>query len=105
MVALVLNFVSACITGTAPLTLVQLLWVNLIMDTLGALALATETPNDDLMKILPVGRTGSFISDSMWRNIIGQSVYQLIVLAVLEMVVKRWLSFYVVPLGSSTKNT
>lgn len=85
VVALVLNFVSACITGTAPLTAVQLLWVNLIMDTLGALALATEPPNDDLMKRLPVGRTGSFISNSMWRNIIGQSVYQLIVLAVLEM--------------------
>lgn len=85
VVALVLNFVSACITGTAPLTAVQLLWVNLIMDTLGALALATEPPNDELMKRLPVGRTQSFISNSMWRNIIGQSVYQLIVLAILEM--------------------
>lgn len=84
VVALVLNFFSACITGTAPLTAVQLLWVNLIMDTLGALALATEPPNDELMKRLPVGRTGSFISKSMWRNIIGQSIYQLIVLAVLE---------------------
>lgn len=35
----------------------QLLWVNLIMDTLGALALATEPPTDDLMDRTPVGRT------------------------------------------------
>ena len=34
----------------------QLLWVNLIMDTLGALALATEPPTDNLMKRHPVGR-------------------------------------------------
>uniref|UniRef100_A0A0D6QRY0 Calcium-transporting ATPase n=1 Tax=Araucaria cunninghamii TaxID=56994 RepID=A0A0D6QRY0_ARACU len=84
VVALILNFVSACLTGSAPLTAVQLLWVNLIMDTLGALALATEPPNDELMKRAPVGRTGSFISRAMWRNIIGQSIYQLIVMAVLE---------------------
>ncbi|KAG2408535.1 Calcium-transporting ATPase [Vigna angularis] len=42
--------------GSAPLTAVQLLWVNMIMDTLGALALATEPPTDDLMKRAPVGR-------------------------------------------------
>ncbi|GJV69026.1 putative calcium-transporting ATPase 11, plasma membrane-type protein isoform X4 [Tanacetum coccineum] len=57
IVALMINFVSACITGSAPLTAVQLLWVNLIMDTLGALALATEPPNDGLMNRPPVKRT------------------------------------------------
>ncbi|CAD6268967.1 unnamed protein product [Miscanthus lutarioriparius] len=83
IVALVINFVSACITGSAPLTAVQLLWVNMIMDTLGALALATEPPNDDMMKRPPVGRGESFITKVMWRNIIGQSLYQLVVLGVL----------------------
>ncbi|KAK1278533.1 putative calcium-transporting ATPase 4, plasma membrane-type [Acorus gramineus] len=83
VVALMLNFVSACITGNAPLTAVQLLWVNMIMDTLGALALATEPPTDELMKCPPVGRGVSFITKAMWRNIIGQSVYQLAVLGVL----------------------
>ncbi|KAI7990930.1 Calcium-transporting ATPase 4, plasma membrane-type [Camellia lanceoleosa] len=83
VVALMLNFVSACITGSAPLTAVQLLWVNLIMDTLGALALATEPPNDGLMNRPPVGRGVSFITMAMWRNIIGQSIYQLAVLGVL----------------------
>ncbi|KAL7169084.1 hypothetical protein ACSBR2_034169 [Camellia fascicularis] len=80
VVALVINFVSACISGSAPLTAVQLLWVNLIMDTLGALALATEPPSDGLMNRPLVGRGVSFITNAMWRNIIGQSIYQLAVL-------------------------
>ncbi|KAL5556798.1 hypothetical protein UlMin_039034 [Ulmus minor] len=84
VVALIVNFSSACLTGSAPLTAVQLLWVNMIMDTLGALALATEPPNDDLMKRSPVGRTGNFISNVMWRNILGQSLYQFVVIWFLQ---------------------
>ncbi|KAF7804062.1 putative calcium-transporting ATPase 11, plasma membrane-type [Senna tora] len=91
VVALVINFVSACITGSAPLTAVQLLWVNLIMDTLGALALATEPPNEGLMNRAPVGRGTSFITKTMWRNIIGQSIYQLVVLGILNFEGKRLL--------------
>lgn len=72
------------LAGSAPLTAVQLLWVNMIMDTLGALALATEPPNDDLMKRQPVGRKGNFISNVMWRNIFGQSIYQFIIIWYLQ---------------------
>ncbi|KAK7285638.1 hypothetical protein RJT34_20415 [Clitoria ternatea] len=91
VVALVINFISACITGSAPLTAVQLLWVNLIMDTLGALALATEPPNEGLLKRPPVARGASFITKPMWRNIIGQSIYQLIILITLNFDGKRLL--------------
>uniref|UniRef100_A0A0A9DZG0 P-type Ca(2+) transporter n=1 Tax=Arundo donax TaxID=35708 RepID=A0A0A9DZG0_ARUDO len=84
VVALVVNFSSACLTGSAPLTAVQLLWVNMIMDTLGALALATEPPNSELMKRAPVGRKGNFISNIMWRNILGQAIYQFIVIWYLQ---------------------
>ncbi|XP_057490177.1 calcium-transporting ATPase 1-like [Actinidia eriantha] len=84
VVALIVNFSSACLTGSAPLTAVQLLWVNMIMDTLGALALATEPPNDDLMKRTPVGRKGNFISNVMWRNILGQSFYQFVIIWYLQ---------------------
>ncbi|XP_068662451.1 putative calcium-transporting ATPase 11, plasma membrane-type [Aristolochia californica] len=83
VVALALNFASACVIGKGPLTAVQLLWVNMIMDTLGALALATEPPNDELMKRPPVVRGADFITRTMWRNIIGQSIYQLAVLGLL----------------------
>lgn len=44
------------LNGGWQLVIVQLLWVNLIMDTLGALALATEPPTDHLMHHPPVGR-------------------------------------------------
>uniref|UniRef100_A0A0D9X9S3 Calcium-transporting ATPase n=1 Tax=Leersia perrieri TaxID=77586 RepID=A0A0D9X9S3_9ORYZ len=54
--ALVINVVAAVSSGDVPLNAVELLWVNLIMDTLGALALATEPPTDNLMKRQPVGR-------------------------------------------------
>ncbi|XVE70191.1 hypothetical protein DITRI_Ditri10aG0052700 [Diplodiscus trichospermus] len=84
VVALIVNFSSACLTGNAPLTAVQLLWVNMIMDTLGALALATEPPNDDLMRRSPVGRKGNFISNVMWRNILGQSIYQFVIIWFLQ---------------------
>ena len=71
VVALTVNFVAACAGGTVPLTAVQLLWVNLIMDTLGALALATEPPTEELMEQVPVGRRAPLISNIMWRNIFG----------------------------------
>ncbi|GJU59752.1 calcium-transporting ATPase 1-like protein [Tanacetum coccineum] len=84
VVALIVNFSSACLTGSAPLTAVQLLWVNMIMDTLGALALATEPPTDELMERTPVGRKGNFITNVMWRNIMGQSLFQFVVIWFLQ---------------------
>lgn len=78
------HYFTLTASGSAPLTAVQLLWVNMIMDTLGALALATEPPNDELMKRSPVGRRGNFISNVMWRNILGQSLYQFIVIWFLQ---------------------
>ncbi|KAM3691086.1 hypothetical protein ACJW31_09G168500 [Castanea mollissima] len=91
VVALVLHFASACISGSTPLTAVQLLWVN-FMDAVGALALAAEPPNDELMKRPPVRRGVSFITKAMWRNIVGHSVYQLAVLAILNVDGKRLLN-------------
>jgi len=81
--ALAINFVAAISSGDVPLTAVQLLWVNLIMDTLGALALATEAPTDHLMIRPPVGRREPLITNIMWRNLIVQAFYQVTVLLVL----------------------
>uniref|UniRef100_A0A2N9J114 Calcium-transporting ATPase n=1 Tax=Fagus sylvatica TaxID=28930 RepID=A0A2N9J114_FAGSY len=82
--ALCINFVAAVSSGKVPLTAVQLLWVNLIMDTLGALALATEKPTDDLMEKPPVGRSEPLITKIMWRNLMAQAVYQVTILLVLQ---------------------
>lgn len=59
---------------------VQMLWVNLIMDTLASLALATEMPTPDLLLRKPYGRTKPLISRTMMKNIIGQAIYQLTVI-------------------------
>ncbi|CAN7038705.1 unnamed protein product [Brassica rapa subsp. trilocularis] len=82
--ALVINVVAAISSGDVPLTAVQLLWVNLIMDTLGALALATEPPTDHLMGRPPVGRKEPLITNIMWRNLLIQAIYQVSVLLVLN---------------------
>ncbi|KAB1204302.1 Calcium-transporting ATPase 10, plasma membrane-type [Morella rubra] len=82
--ALIINVVAAVSTGDVPLNAVQLLWVNLIMDTLGALALATEPPTDHLMDRSPVGRREPLITNIMWRNLLIQAVYQVIVLLLLN---------------------
>mmetsp|Transcript_4692 Transcript_4692/g.9217 ORF Transcript_4692/g.9217 Transcript_4692/m.9217 type:complete len:223 (-) Transcript_4692:163-831(-) len=55
----------------------MMLWVNLIMDTMGALALGTEPPTDDLLYRRPYKRDSTLISRPMWRNILCQSLYQL----------------------------
>ena len=58
---------------------VQMLWVNLIMDTLASLALATELPTPELLLRKPYGRTSPLISATMAKNILGQALYQLTV--------------------------
>ena len=84
MAALTINFIAAMSAGDVPLTAVQLLWVNLIMDTLGALALATERPTDALLERPPIKVVDPLISNVMWRSILFQASYQVIVLLVLQ---------------------
>ncbi|KAF6836517.1 calcium p-type atpase [Colletotrichum musicola] len=74
--AVILTFVTA-VSSTSVLTAVQLLWVNLIMDTLAALALATDPPQDSVLDRKPERRNASIITTTMWKMILGQAVYQL----------------------------
>ncbi|KAL0483361.1 calcium-transporting ATPase, plasma membrane-type [Acrasis kona] len=66
-----------------PLGVVQLLWVNLIMDTLAALALATEEPVQSLLDRPPNNRDTPLISKRMWISIMFQTLYQLVVLCLI----------------------
>ncbi|KAF4626755.1 hypothetical protein G7Y89_g11401 [Cudoniella acicularis] len=61
------------------LTPVQLLWVNLIMDTFAALALATDPPTPSILNRKPDAKSSPLITLNMWKMIIGQSVYQLLI--------------------------
>ncbi|XP_071518784.1 plasma membrane calcium-transporting ATPase 2 isoform X4 [Panulirus ornatus] len=83
VVAVVVAFVGACAINDSPLKAVQMLWVNLIMDTLASLALATEAPTPDLLLRKPYGRTKPLISRTMMKNILGQAVYMILVIFVL----------------------
>ncbi|XP_076651932.1 plasma membrane calcium-transporting ATPase 3 isoform X6 [Halictus rubicundus] len=83
VVAVIVAFIGACAVQDSPLKAVQMLWVNLIMDTLASLALATELPTNDLLLRRPYGRTKPLISRTMMKNILGQAVYQLTVIFML----------------------
>lgn len=77
VVALALSLVAAISGYEEPLTAVQLLWVNLIMDTLAALALGTELPTESLLHRKPYRIGASLLSKVVIRNILVQAVWQL----------------------------
>jgi P-type Ca2+ transporter type 2C len=83
--AVTLTFVSAVSNSSnhSVLTAVQLLWVNLIMDTLAALALATDAPTNKILQRDPEPKSAPLITINMWKMITGQAVYQLAVTFVL----------------------
>jgi magnesium-transporting ATPase (P-type) len=76
VVALTIVFVGAVAGFDPPLNAVMMLWVNLIMDTMGALALGTEPPSPTLLERRPYKRTAKLISKPMWRNIVCQAMFQ-----------------------------
>uniref|UniRef100_A0A8C6L6K4 Calcium-transporting ATPase n=1 Tax=Nothobranchius furzeri TaxID=105023 RepID=A0A8C6L6K4_NOTFU len=80
VVAVIVAFTGACITQDSPLKAVQMLWVNLIMDTFASLALATEPPTESLLRRKPYGRNKPLISSTMTKNILGHAVYQLVLI-------------------------
>jgi Ca2+-transporting ATPase len=79
--AVVLSFISAIGSDNAEsiLSAVQLLWVNLIMDTLAALALATEPPTQDLLHRKPISKYAHLINYRMAKMILGQAIFQIII--------------------------
>jgi len=79
--ALMVAMIAALARSGEPLRAVQLLWVNLIMDTMAALALGTERPTEDLLDRKPINvHEQRLISNIMARNILGQGLYQILVL-------------------------
>lgn len=83
VVALTLTFLSAVFGFSPPLNAVMMLWVNLIMDTMGALALGTELPTEALLCRRPYRRDASLITRPMMRNIAVQSLFQIALLGYL----------------------
>jgi P-type Ca2+ transporter type 2C len=86
VVALAVTFVSAVLQREPPLNPVMMLWVNLIMDTMGALALGTEPPSRRLLQRRPYSSNTSLVSRRMWRHIAVQSIFQFTMLITLLLI-------------------
>ena len=78
--ACLLVFICSCIGNETPLNSIQMLWVNLIMDSLGSLALATEPPYDSLLSKRPTQKNESIINGIMWKHISLQALFEILLL-------------------------
>jgi Ca2+-transporting ATPase len=78
--ACIIVLIGAFLGTESPLTVTQMLWVNLIMDTFAALALASLPPSESVMKDKPRKTTDFIISKAMWESILGVGVFFVILL-------------------------
>lgn len=83
VVAVFMTLLGGVILNDSPLNSIQMLWVNLIMDSFASLALATEPPNEKLLDRKPYPKNVSIITSSMKINIGAQSAFQIIVLTII----------------------
>ena len=83
VVAVFMTFLGGIILKDSPLNAIQMLWVNLIMDSFASLALATEDPNDSLLDRKPYSREASILTPMMKLNIISQSIFQITTLTII----------------------
>lgn len=79
-VALLIVLLGSIVGTELPLTVTQMLWVNLIMDTFAALALASIPPSESVMNDKPRRSTDFIISKAMQHNIFGVGILFLVVL-------------------------
>ena len=90
VVCIVIVLLGGATLGNPTFSVVQLLWINMIMDTLAAISLATEPPHPSQLKMERQKKSDKIILPVMWRNIIGQASYQLVVLIVMLYTVPWW---------------
>lgn len=73
--AILVAFIGPFLGFRLPLTMIQLLWINLIMDTLAALAFSGEPPLERHMKEKPKKREEHIITKDMWSSILINGFY------------------------------
>ncbi len=80
LIAMFIVLIGSFVGSELPLTVTQMLWVNLIMDTFAAMALASIPPSTDVMKEKPRKQTDFIITRGMYHNIIGTGLVFIIIL-------------------------
>lgn len=90
VVACIIVLVGAFLGSQSPLTVAQMLWVNLIMDTFAAMALASLPPSNEVMKHKPRHRSDFIINVPMRYGIIGMGVFFAALLIGFYVVLQRY---------------
>lgn len=93
IVCVFIVFLGGATLGNSPFSVIQLLWLNLIMDTLAAISLATEPPSrnpEDWAQAKKRSKDEKIILPYMWRNILVQVAYQLLILIIMLYSVPYW---------------
>jgi len=80
LTACAIAVLGASVLTKSPLTVIQLLWVNMIMDSFASLALATEDPRPDVLKRRPYPRNQPLLSAMMLRSLVCHSMWQIFIL-------------------------
>lgn len=83
VVAVFMTLLGGTILSDSPLNAIQMLWVNLIMDSFASLALATEPPTDKLLERKPYPMDSNIITPMMMINIVSQAIFQIILLTII----------------------
>jgi P-type Ca2+ transporter type 2B len=94
IVACTLTVICIFVHQQPPIRAIQMLWINVIMDSAASVAMASEPPNMDVLKRPPVNRSASILKPRMFFNMIAQSVYQLTALLVIYFKGPEWGNFY-----------
>ena len=94
IVCVFIVFLGGATLGNSPFSIIQLLWINLIMDALAAISLATEPPIAKTEEKLNIIRklNDKIIQPSMWRNVLVQVAYQSLVLVIMLYTIPFWFS-------------
>ncbi len=88
--ALVIAFLGPFLGLKPPFTVLQLLWINVIMDTFAAIALCSEPPRDGLMRRPPKKRDESILTREMLRNIFVTAAFFVVVMMLLLIGMQHW---------------
>ena len=83
--------ICSCIGSQTPIRSIQMLWIDLIMDSLATLTLATEPPHDGLLKRKPTKRNENIINSNMIKHVCFQTGLQFIILMVIYLFGPRFI--------------
>ena len=94
IVACILTIICIFVHAQPPIQAIQMLWINVIMDSMASIAMASEPPNPTVLNRPPINRTASILKPRMVANMIAQSVYQLAALLVIYFKGPEWGGFF-----------